>query len=313
MTDNTFNLDELQELKQAYQLIDQKLDGKEIVTPEQIRKVTLKNISIFKTMFKFSTSWSLFAFTPILIFIFAFSPKMTASGMWILGIYLAVELALHFLLIRKMNREDHSELDLRTLLSQESLYTKSAFALSCAGFAFWIVFNYFYMGIGASIAMLVIFILAIGSRTRFFTKKVSVRELTMPVEPKEPGKFRKAISWFFLSILIIVTLILGAGLIYNTVGGTINPMEFLTSAGCVIIYLAFAVNFLFLERYKKGLADKMYRVISIAVVVGIVIAAIPIVHTAVITHAIENGSLSPLLIGVLALFINGTIKRTRNK
>ncbi len=231
MTDNTFNLDELQELKQAYQLIDQKLDGKEIVTPEQIRKVTLKNISIFKTMFKFSTSWSLFAFTPILIFIFAFSPLMTATGMWILGIYLAVELSLHFLLIRKMNRVDHSELDLRTLLSEESLYTKSAFALSCAGFAFWIVFNYFYMGIGASIAMLVLFILAIGSRTRFFTKKVSIRELTLPVEPKEPGKLRKAISWFFLSILIIVTLILGAGLIYNTVGGTVNPMEFLTSAG----------------------------------------------------------------------------------
>ena len=55
MTDNTFNLDELNELKQAYHLIDEKLDGKEIVTPEQIRKVTLKNISIFKTMFKFST------------------------------------------------------------------------------------------------------------------------------------------------------------------------------------------------------------------------------------------------------------------
>ena len=36
MTDNTFNLDELNELKQAYQLIDEKLDGKEIVTPEQI-------------------------------------------------------------------------------------------------------------------------------------------------------------------------------------------------------------------------------------------------------------------------------------
>ena len=313
MTDNTFNLDELQELKQAYQLIDQKLDGKEIVTPEQIRKVTLKNISIFKTMFKFSTSWSLFAFTPILIFIFAFSPLMTATGMWILGIYLAVELALHFLLIRKMNRVDHSELDLRTLLSEESLYTKSAFALSCAGFAFWIVFNYFYMGIGASIAMAVIFILAIGSRTRFFTKKVSVRELTLPVEPKEPGKIRKAISWFFLSILIIVTLILGAGLIYNTVGGTVNPMEFLTSAGSVIVYIAFAVNFLFLERYRKGLADKLFRVITIAIIVGMVLSAIPIAHSIVINQTFNNGTLSPLLIGTLALFIDGTIKRTRNK
>lgn len=313
MTDNTFNLDELQELKQAYQLIDQKLDGKEIVTPEQIRTVTLKNINIFTRLFKFSTSWSLYAFNPILVLIFAFSPKMTPTGIWILGIYLAIDILLHILLIRKMNRVDHSELDLRTLLSQELFYNKSAFALSCAGFAFWIVFNYFYMGIGASIAMLVLFILAIGSRTRFFTKKVSVRELTMPVEPKEPGKFRKAISWFFLSILIIVTLILGAGLIYNTVGGSINPMEFLTSAGNVIIYIAFAVNFLFLERYRKGLADKLFRVITIAIIVGMVLSAIPIAHSIVINQTFNNGTLSPLLIGTLALFIDGTIKRTRNK
>ena len=313
MTDNTFNLNELNELKQAYQLIDEKLDGKEIVTPEQIRTVTLKNINIFKNMFKFSTSWSLFAFTPILVIIFVLSPRMTTCGLWILGIYLAVDFLLHFLLIRKMNLVDHSELDLRTLLSEENFYNKSAFALTCVGFAFWIVFNYFFLGIGASVAMLVLFILAIGTRTRFFTKKVSVRELTMPVEPKEPGKFRKAMSWFFLGILIIVTLILAAGLIYNSVGGTINPMEFLASAGCVIIYIAFAVNFLFLERYRKGLADKLFRVITIAIIVGIVLSAIPIAHSIVINHTFNNGTLSPLLIGTLALFINGTIKRTRNK
>ncbi len=135
----------------------------------------------------------------------------------------------------------------------------------------------------------------------------------MPVEPKEPGKFRKAMSWFFLSILIIVTLILGAGLIYNTVGGTVNPMEFLTSAGSVIIYIAFAVNFLFLERYRKGLADKLFRVITIAIIVGIVLSAIPIAHSIVINQTFNNGTLSPLLIGTLALFIDGTIKRTRNK
>ena len=180
MTDNTFNLDELNELKQAYQLIDEKLDGKEIVTPEQIRTVTLKNISNFKRLFKFTTSWSLYAFTPLLILMFAFSPKITATGIWVLCIYLAIDILLHFLLIRKMNSVDHSELDLRTLLSEEIFYNKSAFALSCAGFAFWIVFNYFFLGIGAAIAMLVLFILTIGAKTKFFTRKINYRELVIP-------------------------------------------------------------------------------------------------------------------------------------
>ena len=155
MTDNTFNLDELNELKQAYQLIDEKLDGKEIVTPEQIRKASLKNISIFKRMYKFSTTWSLFAITPLLVLIFAFSPNMTTIGFWILGTYLVIDFLLHFLLMRRMKRVDHSELDLRTLLNEESFYNKSAFALTCVGFAFWIVFNYFFLGIIASVAMMV--------------------------------------------------------------------------------------------------------------------------------------------------------------
>ena len=61
MTDNTFNLDELNELKQTYQLIDEKLDGKEIVTAEQIRTVTLKNIGFFKRVFKREFSWTYLA------------------------------------------------------------------------------------------------------------------------------------------------------------------------------------------------------------------------------------------------------------
>ena len=311
MTDNTFNLDELNELKQAYHLIDEKLDGKEIVTPEQIRTVTLKNISNFKRLFKFTTSWSLYAFTPILILMFAFSPRITAIGMWILGIYLGIDILLHFFLIRKMNRVDHSELDLRTLLSEEIFYNKSAFALSCAGFAFWIVFNYFFLGIGAAIAMLVLFILTIGAKTKFFTRKINYRELVIP-EYKEPGKFRKAVSWFLIGLMIILGLIFIAGFIYNAIGG-ISLMEFLSRAGYIILLIAFIVNFLFIDKYRKGMADKIFRVITITVAVGLVMSAIPIANTVIINHTFNNGDLSPLLMGFLILGLNGIIKNTRNK
>ena len=311
MTDNTFNLDELNELKQAYQLIDEKLDGKEIVTPEQIRTVTLKNISNFKRLFKFTTSWSLYAFTPILILMFAFSPRITATGIWVLCIYLGIDILLHFLLIRKMNSVDHSELDLRTLLSEEIFYNKSAFALSCAGFAFWIVFNYFFLGIGAAIAMLVLFILTIGAKTKFFTRKINYRQLVIP-EYKEPGKFRKAVSWFLIGLLIILGLIFIAGFIYNAIGG-ISLMEFLSRAGYIILLIAFIVNFLFIDKYRKGMADKIFRVITIAVAVGLVISAIPIANTVIINHTFNNGDLSPLLMGFLILGFNGIIKNTRSK
>ena len=303
MTDNTFNLSELDELKQAYQLIDEKLDGKEIVTPEQIRKATLKNIGIFTRLFKLSTTWSLYALTPILILTFAFSPKMTTTGTWILCIYMAIDILLHILLIRRINRADHSELDLRTLLREELFYNKSAFALSCAGFAFWIVFNYFFLGIGASIAMLVLFLFAIGTKTKFFTRKINFREIVIP-EYKEPGKFRKAVTWFFLGILIIITLIFTAGIIYNAIGGTLSPMEFLARAGYIIITIAFIVNTLFLGKYRKGEGQKMSKVITITVAVGMVMVAIPIVNSFIINHTINSGELSPLFIGILTLFMS---------
>ena len=312
MTDNTFNLDELNELKQAYQLIDEKLDGKEIVTPEQIRKASLKNISIFKRMHKFSTTWSLFAITPLLVLIFAFSPNMTTTGFWILGIYLTIDFLLHFLLMCRIKLVDHSELDLRTLLNEESFYSKSAFALTCVGFAFWIVFNYFFLGIIASVAMLVFFILTIGTKTKFFTRKINFREITIP-EPKEPGKFRKVMTWFFIGLLIIITLIFAGGFIYNAIGGTISPMELLTSAGFIIITAAFVVNALFLDKYRKGQAGKVSMTITIAVVTGMLMTTIPIVYTAIVRHTFNNGVLSPLLIGFLTLFLNGTIKNLRNK
>ena len=311
MTDNTFNLDELNELKQAYQLIDEKLDGKEIVTPEQIRKASLKNISIFKRMYKFSTTWSLFAITPLLVLIFAFSPNMTTIGFWILGTYLVIDFLLHFLLMRRMKRVDHSELDLRTLLNEESFYNKSAFALTCVGFAFWIVFNYFFLGIIASVAMLVFFILTIGTKTKFFTRKINFREITIP-EPKEPGKFRKAMSWLFIGLMAILTLIFAGGIIYNAIGGTMSLMEFLSRAGFIIITAAFVVNFMVLDKYRKGLAGKVSMAITIAVVAGLLMSAIPVVHTAIVSHTFDNGALSPILMGFLTLFLNGTIRNMKD-
>ena len=303
MTDNTFNLDELNELKQAYHLIDEKLDGKEIITPEQIRKATLKNISLFTRLFKSGTTWSLYALTPVLILTLAVSPKMTTTGIWILCIYMAIDILLHILLLRRIKRVDHSELDLRTLLKEEVFYNKTAFALSSVGFLFWIVFNYFYLGIGASIVMLIFFLFAIGAKTKFFTRKINFREIVIP-EYKEPGKFRKAVTWFFIGILIIVTLIFAAGIIYNAIGGTLSPMEFLARAGYIIITIAFIVNALFLGKYRKGEGQKMSKVITITVAVGMVMVAIPIVNSFIINHTINSGELSPLFIGILTLFLS---------
>ena len=151
--------------------------------------------------------------------------------------------------------------------------------------------------------MLVLFLFAIGTKTKFFTRKINFREIVIP-EYKEPGKFRKAVTWFFLGILIIITLIFTAGIIYNAIGGTLSPMEFLARAGYIIITIAFIVNALFLGKYRKGEGQKMSKVITITVAVGMVMVAIPIVNSFIINHTINSGELSPLFIGILTLFLS---------
>ena len=40
MTNENIKLEELEELRETFQLMDEKLDSQEIVTPEQIREAT---------------------------------------------------------------------------------------------------------------------------------------------------------------------------------------------------------------------------------------------------------------------------------
>ena len=49
MNEDNMNLNELEELRESYHLMDEKLDGQEIVTPEQIRVVIEKKVTLLKS------------------------------------------------------------------------------------------------------------------------------------------------------------------------------------------------------------------------------------------------------------------------
>lgn len=308
MTDNTFNLDELNELKQAYQLIDEKLDGKEIVTPEQIKTVTLKNIGFFKETFKRDLTWSTLAFAPMMFLYLLFSNRYTATSLCVLGIYYAIELTLRFLLMRKMYNADISGLDVKTLLDVEKSYMRSNVAIAFAGYLFWTVYSLIYLNTTVAIIFAVLLLLMIVTRTGFF-KKGMIRSLSTPVEPKEIGKARQIFVWFFSILLIIVLIPLVGGNIYNMVANGFELFSFLSKAGYILCYGALILQGLFLKKIRMGQAPKIAKATTIMAIICIVLTLIPAIKLYIAGGSVAYTDIFPAFLAVLVLYLNSTPKK----
>ena len=308
MTDNTFNLDELQELKQAYQLIDEKLDGKEIVTPEQIKTVTLKNIGFFKETFKRDLTWSTLAFAPLMFLYLLFTSRYTVTSLCVLGIYYAIELTLRFLLMRRMYNADISGLDVKTLLDVEKSYMRSNVAIAFAGYIFWIAYTLLYMNTTMAIVFTVILFLAIVTRTKVF-KKGLVRSLSTPVEPKEIGKVRQFFVWFFSIILFLLLIPLVGGNIQNMVANGFELFSFLNKAGYILCYGTLILQGIFLKKIRMGRAPKIAKATTIMAIIGIVLTLIPAIKLYIAGASVAYTDIFPAFLAVLTIYMNSTPKK----
>ena len=306
MTDNTFNLSELDELNQAYQLIDEKLDGKEIVTPEQIRTVTLENISFFKRAFKRDFSWSYLAFIPILFIYLAINHDLTVTSICVLGVYVLIEFTLRVLLIRKMNRADLSALDLKTLLQEESNYRKADIGIACFTCIYWTVFNFMFLNTTVAILYLVFFFLSILFRTDFFKKGINLRTLTASADVSEPGIFRRIYLWVLSSILSLILIIMIIGYAKNVITGQIDLMAICSRAGMIIICIAMVIDGFFLKKIRMGQARTLAKVIIVLSIIAIVITLIPVAQLLITKTAIEFIDFFPIVLGLLLIYSNTT-------
>lgn len=309
MTDNTFNLDELNELKQAYQLIDEKLDGKEIVTPEQIRTVTLKNISFFKRSFKRDFSWSYLAFLPILFIYLAINHYLTATAIYVSVIYLAIEFTLRILLIRRMNRADLSALDLKTLLEEENRYRKADIGIALFSCIYWTVFNFIYINPTVGILCLVFLFLIFLFKTDFLIKGISLRSLTASAEMSEPRKFRRIYLWIMSSLLAVIGILLIISYIKNILAGQIDIMHMCSTAGLIAICIAMIIDGFFLKRIRMGQAETLTKIITILSIFAIVITMIPVTKIIIAGTAIEYVDFFPIIMGALLLYTNTLPKK----
>ena len=122
---NVLELHELDELKVAYNLMDERLDGQEIVSDKQLREAMYRKFADIRQNAKEALIWGDLIFVPILAWWVWTYSRLTLLGMIILGVYWVASLIFRFFILRRTKKEDYGSYDLKTLVEKESDYSKN--------------------------------------------------------------------------------------------------------------------------------------------------------------------------------------------
>jgi hypothetical protein len=170
MNEDNMNLNELEELRESYHLMDEKLDGQEIVTPEQIRVVIEKKVTLLKSGLMHFLIWIYVIGFPLITVVIHFTSGLSNLALWIVGIYTLVGIGINVFLLCKVSRKDFVELDLSTLMHREKRYRRIYLSLLVITYVFWLVFAFVFVSITYGI-ILIVFLLLLDI-PRFYQKLV---------------------------------------------------------------------------------------------------------------------------------------------
>ncbi|MBR5747916.1 MAG: hypothetical protein IKY01_03910 [Prevotella sp.] len=157
---NVLELHELEELKAAYNLMDERLDGQEIVSDEQLREAMYRKFADIRQNAKEALIWGDLIFVPILAWWVWTYSRLTLLGMIILGVYWVASLIFRFFILRRTKKEDYGSYDLKTLVEKESGYSKNVKYFGIATAIFLLVF-FLQMFIGIDGKAVLIFVVLV--------------------------------------------------------------------------------------------------------------------------------------------------------
>ena len=151
MNNENIKLDELEELKETFQLMDEKLESQEIVTPEQIRTATMEKVGLLETGVKTTLIWGYLIGFPLLTLFFHLSRGLSNAALWTAGIFGFISIVINTFILRKVTRKDFVQLDLNTLMTRERRYRRTFLISAASTFIFWVAFGYIFISLACGI------------------------------------------------------------------------------------------------------------------------------------------------------------------
>ena len=125
MNENNLELQELDELKAAYNLMDERLDGQEIVSDEQMREAMMRKFNDIRESLKEGLIWTNLLFVPAMAWWAWATGQLTMFGIILLSVYWGASLIFRFVILRRTKKEDYGSYDLKTLVEKEARYAKN--------------------------------------------------------------------------------------------------------------------------------------------------------------------------------------------
>ena len=278
MNENILELHELDELKAAYNLMDERLDGQEIVSDEQLREAMMRRFTNLRQNLKQNLIWGDLLFVPVLAWWAWAYGSLSLVGIIILGVYFVASVIFRLVMLRRTKKEDYGSYDLKTLVEKEANYTKNVKWFSIGSIIFIIAFFLLmFAGIGKTewfIFIILTLIILIPVLIRWLVIKYKYNGRAIDPATGKPrklgGKWSSIIGYSLFGLSACLFLVAGVMSVIDSVA--IGWLALLKGLSYVSFFIA-AVVLLLGIFHGKGKINVSYRLLVILTVIAIALAA----------------------------------------
>lgn len=223
MSENNNELFELEELKATYKLMDERLDGQEIVSGEQLREVMMRKFTTIRESLKEGLIWTNLLFVPAMAWWAWANSYLTLFGIILLSVYWVASLIFRFVILRRTKKEDYGSYDLKTLVEKESNYSKNIKWGSIVTLIFFAVF-FMQMFIGQKKSWIIFVAMASIFMISFLVRKLVIKykyngQVIDPATGKPRVLGAKWITVFMYIIFGLVLCLYMSALVMNMING----------------------------------------------------------------------------------------------
>ena len=280
MNENSLELHELDELKAAYNLMDERLDGQEIVSDEQLREAMYNKFADIRRNIKESLVWLNLVLVPLFLWKDWYENSLTLFGIIVMAVYWVASLLFRFFILRKTKKEDYGTYDLKTLTEKEARYQKNINWATIIFVLFWVTYflQYVWVDVKKGIAFYaMILVILIPVVVRYLIIKYKYNgEAIDPATGKDRvlmAKWFKIILFTFAGILMSLALF---GFFYNlTVGKSLcDLLSTLNLLPLFITFVALALAILHIKKKMTVPSKLLYTLIIIALFISVAIIGI---------------------------------------
>ena len=275
MSEKDFNLEELSELKTTYRLVEEELDGKEIVNEEQIRETLYRKFADLRADAKDGLLWFNLLLVPVTILIYWSRTTPLAIGL-LVGYWVASVLFKLFLL-RKTRRKEYGSYDLKTLIEKEARYQKNKSIADSTSLAVWFAWLLIVVlsdgKAGVLFVLCMVAVLAVSVLIRKLIIKYKFNGKAIDPETGKPNILKvKGIRIFFYSMLAIGLFCFLADLVTKAI--ECNILVSMLDNLAVVPLLVSIVGMILAILYFKGRIIVSSKVVNILIAVSLVLTAI---------------------------------------